>query len=98
MCFNEADELAVSAIDGNDGPDDVSATFAYLIEDWLVCEMHEGKLHPYLDDTLNILHVLNWAQREIVANIAEDDPHLHDLNIVFDTADKLLQRIKSTLE
>lgn len=94
MCFDEADELAVSAIDGNDGPDDVSATFAQLIDDWLAAEAHQGKLYPAMDDTLNMLHMLNWAQRQIVANITKDDPHLKDLSLVFDTAHKLLRRLQ----
>jgi hypothetical protein len=95
--FNEHDELEVFCIDGEDGPDDTTATFKSLIEDWIAVEALGGELHPYLDDTLNMLAMLTYAQRRIIACLPADDPCAAEMAGVLETMASLLERLKDRL-
>lgn len=75
ICPDDNDAPAVHAVDGEDGPDDVSATILSLVQDWIDDEAIDGELHPYLDGTLNMLCDLTEAIRMIVLHLEEDDPH-----------------------
>ena len=91
---NERDEVEVYCVGGDDGPDDVALTFESLIDNWIAGEAVDGELHPYLDDSLDMLMALNRAQIEIAYHlIAQDDPAHADLRRVLNTTRVLLERL-----
>ena len=65
----------VCAVDGEDGPDDVCVALTSLVQDWIDDNTLDNELHPYLDDTLNMLVAFNYVSRLIVLHIEKDDPH-----------------------
>ena len=95
--FNERGEAEVYAVDGDDGPDDTTASFESLIMDWMDDQALDGELHPYLDDTVNMLALLNWAQREIVSHLEAGDPYAADLRAPLDAMASLLERLLEAL-
>ena len=95
---NESGASEVAAVDGNDGPDDVSATLLSLVEDWVDDEALDGELHPYLDGTLNVLSDLCEAQRLIVLHLEEDDPHAADMLAAIDALRAIIHPIMRALE
>ena len=97
MGFDEQGLLEVYAIDGEDGPDDVCAPFMELIDNWIAVESVQGRLHPYFDDTLNMLAMLTHAQQVIVKRMAAHTPCRADMSRVFEIAAGLLERLKEQL-
>lgn len=78
-CDGEGNVPSVHALDGQDGPHDVSATLLSLVQDWVDDNTLDGELHPYLDDTLNMLCDFTEALRMIVLHLEDDDPNAADM-------------------
>jgi hypothetical protein len=96
--------VMVHALDGDDGPDDVSQSFQSLIEDWLSVEMAQDPLKPgsrtlfpSFDDSLNMLAGLNWAERLILSKFPEDDPHREFLVILVNEIDAALRQLMDAI-
>ena len=90
--------VMVHALDGDDGPDDVSQSFQSLIEDWLDGQMmNQPTLFPSLDDSLNMLAGLNWAERLILSKFPEDDPHREFLVILVNEIDAALRQLMDAI-
>ena len=95
---NESGAPEVAAVDGEDGPDDVSATLLSLVEDWIADTELDGALHPYLDDTLNMLSDLVEAQRLIVQWLEPDDPHADGMLAATDVLRDIVHSLMRALE
>src|SRR5678816_2007275 len=94
---NESGAPEVAAVDGEGGPDDVSDTLLSLVEDWIADTELDGALHPYLDDTLNMLSDLAEAQRLIVQWLEPDDPHAADMLAAIDALRAIIHPIMREL-
>ena len=92
--------IEVCALDGDDGPDDVSCLFQSLIQTWIDGEIIEGQrtLFPSLDDSLNMLAGLNWAERLILSRFPEDDPHRAALAENVNDMALMLRRLMEAIE
>jgi hypothetical protein len=87
----------VCCVDDIGGPDDVFESFHSLIETWIATESVDGELHPYLDDTLNMLAGFNWAQRKILSCLEDGDPVRDDLRPLLDRAADILREVMERL-
>ena len=97
ICPDDNDAPAVHAVDGEDGPDDVSATILSLVQNWVDDEALDGELHPYLDGTLNMLCDLASAIRMIVLHLEEDDPHAAGMLAAIDALQDIIHPIMREL-
>jgi hypothetical protein len=91
--------IEVCALDGEDGPNDVTQSFQSLIEDWLDSQLigKHRTLLPALDDSLNMLAGLNWAERLILSKFPEDDPHREFLAILVNEIDAALRTLMDAI-
>lgn len=55
------------------------ASLIALVDDWVVVESIDGKLHPYLDESLWVLKGFNDAMIYLIEHFEEDDPHREGL-------------------
>lgn len=46
-----------------------------LVAQWADDESLDGKLHPYVDGTLNVLSDMTYAILKVLERVEEDDPH-----------------------
>jgi hypothetical protein len=74
LSYDEQGVLAVTALDA-DTQEEWAMPFLSLVADWIEAESLDGVLHPYLDDTLNVLAMLTFTQKMIVSRLPADDPH-----------------------
>jgi len=68
-----------------------------LVAEWADLESVDGELHPYLDDTLNVLSDMTYAIIKVLERVEEDDPHraalLEIYTAAYDYAQKLVKAV-----
>ena len=66
-----------------------------MVAEWADLEALDGELHPYLDDTLNVLSDMTYAIIKVVEQMEKDDPHravlLESYTLAYDYAQRLVE-------
>jgi hypothetical protein len=68
-----------------------------LVAEWADLESVKGELHPYLDDTLNVLGDMTYAIIKVVERMEKDDPHRGALLEIYTMAYDYAQRLVKVL-
>jgi hypothetical protein len=71
----------------------LEAKLIELVAEWADLESIEGELHPYLDDTLNVLSDMTYAIIKVLERVGKDDPHSAKLLEIYTLAYDYAQRL-----